>query len=148
MSLKNTISEQIKTLMKERQLEQVKVLRNVQAVIKQIEIDRQIELDDTGVLDILQKQIKQRQESLAIFEQNGRDDLANKERFEIDAISRFLPEALSDDEVQAIVADTITKLGATSMSDMGKVMSEVKAATAGRADPANISKMVKVALQA
>lgn len=148
MSLKTTINEQIKTLMKDRQLEKVKVLRNVQAVIKQIEIDRQIELDDTGVLDILQKQIKQRQESLTIFEQNGRDDLANKERFEIDIISQFLPQPLSSDELYAIVKDAIIKLDAKAMSDMGKVMNAVKSATVGRADPALISQIVKASLQA
>lgn len=148
MTLKNTITERIKELMKARSLEEVKILRNVQAVIKQIEIDRRIELQDTDVLEILQKQIKQRQESLDIFVANGRDDLANKERFEIDAISQFLPTQLSDDELQVIVKDTIANLNASGMGDMGKVMNAVKAATVGRADPANISKMVKSALQA
>ncbi len=148
MTLKNTITERIKELMKARSLEEVKILRNVQAVIKQIEIDRRVELQDTDVLEILQKQIKQRQESLDIFVANGRDDLANKERFEIDAISQFLPSQLGDDELQAIVKDTIASLNASGMGDMGKVMNAVKAATVGRADPANISKMVKSALQA
>ncbi len=148
MTLKNTITERIKELMKARSLEEVKILRNVQAVIKQIEIDRRVELQDTDVLEILQKQIKQRQESLDIFVANGRDDLANKERFEIDAISQFLPSQLGDDELQAIVKDTIASLNASGMGDMGKVMNAVKAATVGRADPTNISKMVKSALQA
>lgn len=148
MNLKTTITERIKELMKARSLEEVKILRNVQAVIKQIEIDRRVELQDADVLEILQKQIKQRQESLSIFVANGREDLANKERFEIDAISQFLPTPLSDDELQAIVKATITDLGATGMGDMGKVMNAVKAATVGRADPAAISQLVKSTLQA
>lgn len=148
MNLKTTIIERIKELMKARSLEEVKILRNVQAVIKQIEIDRRVELQDADVLEILQKQIKQRQESLSIFVANGREDLANKERFEIDAISQFLPTPLSDDELQAIVKATITDLGATGMGDMGKVMNAVKAATVGRADPAAISQLVKSSLQA
>lgn len=148
MNIKNIISERTKELMKARNLEEVKILRNVQAVIKQIEIDRQVELDDNAILDILQKQIKQRQESLGIFVANGRDDLADKERFEINTISQFLPAQLSDDELQAIVQNTIQKLDAKGMGDMGKVMNDVKSATVGRADPANISKFVKTALQA
>ena len=100
-SLKDTLTDQVKVAMKARELEKVKVLRNVQAVIKQIEIDRQVTLDDNAVLEILQKQVKQRQESLAIFTANGREDLAQKEQFEIDIISTFLPQAMSEDEVAA-----------------------------------------------
>lgn len=145
-SLKNTLTDTIKTAMKARELEKVKVLRNVQAVIKQIEIDRQIELDDAGVLEILQKQTKQRQESLAIFADNGREDLAQKERFEIDVISAFLPQAMSEAEVASLVEAEITNQGATSMQHMGSVMNALKAQTAGRADPALISKLVKAKL--
>lgn len=147
MSLKNAISEHIKTLMKARQLEEVKILRNVQAVIKQIEIDRQIVLSDIEILDILQKQIKQRQESLAIFVDNGRDDLANKERLEIETIHQFLPEPLADDELKTIITNTISELGASSISDMGKVVNAVKQRVAGRADPAIIAQFIKQALQ-
>ncbi len=146
MTLKDTLTDTIKTAMKARELEKVKILRNVQAVIKQIEIDRQVTLNDADVLDILQKQIKQRQESLTVFENNNRDDLAQKERFEIDVISTFLPEALSDSELADIVNSTIARLNATTMADMGKVMNDVKAQTVGRADPAVISRLVKLAL--
>ncbi|MFW2177988.1 MULTISPECIES: GatB/YqeY domain-containing protein [unclassified Moraxella] len=145
-ALKNTLTETVKTAMKARELEKVKVLRNVQAVIKQIEIDRQIELDDAGVLEILQKQTKQRQESLAIFTANGREDLAQKEQFEIDIISEFLPQAMSEDEVVVLVEAEIAKQGATGMQQMGSVMNALKAQTAGRADPALISKLVKAKL--
>lgn len=145
--LKQTLSDNIKTSMKARELERVKVLRNVQAVVKQIEIDRQTELDDAGVLEILQKQLKQRQESLGIFTENGRDDLASKEQFEIDIINEFMPKQMDEAEIAALVKAEIVEQGATSMRDMGSVMGVLKNKTAGRADPALISKLVKEALQ-
>lgn len=145
--LKQTLSDTIKTSMKARELERVKVLRNVQSVVKQIEIDRQTELDDAQVLEVLQKQLKQRQESLTIFTENGRDDLANKEQFEIDIINEFMPQQMSDDEISALVNAEIAEQGATSMREMGSVMGVLKTKTAGRADPALISKLVKDALQ-
>lgn len=145
--LKQTLSDSIKASMKARELERVKVLRNVQSVVKQIEIDRQTELDDAAVLEVLQKQLKQRQESLGIFTQNGRDDLAAKEQFEIDVINEFMPAQMDDDELAALVNAEIQAQGATSMRDMGSVMGVLKSKTAGRADPATISKLVKNALQ-
>jgi len=145
--LKQTLSDNIKVSMKARELERVKVLRNVQSVVKQIEIDRQTELDDAQVLEVLQKQLKQRQESLTIFTENGRDDLATKEQFEIDIINEFMPQQMNQDEIMALVNAEITEQGATSMRDMGSVMGVLKNKTAGRADPALISKMVKDALQ-
>ncbi|MEH6668180.1 GatB/YqeY domain-containing protein [Psychrobacter sp.] len=145
--LKQTLSDNIKVSMKARELERVKVLRNVQSVVKQIEIDRQTELDDAQVLEVLQKQLKQRQESLTIFTENGRDDLATKEQFEIDIINEFMPQQMNQDEIVALVNAEIAEQGATSMRDMGSVMGVLKNKTAGRADPALISKMVKDALQ-
>ena len=145
--LKNTLTEAVKTAMRARELEKVKVLRNVQAVVKQIEIDRQVELTDTDVLDILQKQLKQRQESLTIFTDNGREDLAEKEQFEIDIINEFMPQQMDDAELAALVNTEIAEQGATSMRDMGKVMGVLKAKTTGKADPAIVSKLVKQALQ-
>lgn len=145
-TIKDTLTDVVKTSMKARELEKVKVLRSVQAVIKQIEIDRQITLDDAGVLDILQKQTKQRQESLAIFAANGREDLAQKEQFEIDVISQFLPQPMSEAEIANLVAAEIAEQGATSMQQMGAVMNALKVKTAGRADPALFSKLVKATL--
>ena len=139
-TIKDTLTDVVKTSMKARELEKVKVLRSVQAVIKQIEIDRQLTLDDAGVLDILQKQTKQRQESLAIFAANGREDLAQKEQFEIDVISQFLPQPMSEAEIANLVAAEIAEQGATSMQQMGAVMNALKVKTAGRADSALISK--------
>ena len=145
--LKQTLTDTIIVSMKAREIERVKVLRNVQAVIKQIEIDRQTELDDAEVLEILQKQLKQRHESLTIFTENGRDDLANKEQFEIDIINEYMPKQMDDAELAALVNAEIAQQGATSMRDMGRVMGILKTKTAGRADPALISKLLKDALQ-
>lgn len=146
MSLKYTLTEAVKTAMKAREMDTVKVLRNVQAALKKIEIDSQIELDDKAVLEQLQKQIKQRQESLTIYQANGREDLAQKEQFEINVIEQFLPAQLSDDELTAIITATISETGAAGMKDMGKVMNVVKEKTVGQADPAVISGLVKKAL--
>ena len=145
--IKQTLTDTIKVSMKAREIERVKVLRNVQAVIKQIEIDRRIELDDAEVLEILQKQLKQRHESLTIFTEKGRDDLATKEQFEIDIINEYMPKQMDEAEITALVNAEIAEQGATSMRDMGSVMGILKTKTAGRADPALISKLVKDALQ-
>ena len=145
-ALKDRITEQVKTSMKARELEKVKVLRNIQSVIKQIEIDRKIDLDDAGVLEILQQQLKQRQESLKVFQDNGREDLAQKEQFEINIIDEFMPQQMSESELAELINQEIAAQGASSMQDMGKVMGALKTKTAGRADPAVMSQLVKKAL--
>ncbi len=145
--LKQHLADTIITSMKAREIERVKVLRNVQSVIKQIEIDRRVDLDDADVLEVLQKQLKQRQESLTIFTENNRDDLATKEQFEIDIINEFMPKQMDDTEIAALVNAEIAEQGATSMRDMGNVMGALKRKTSGRADPAIISKLVRDALQ-
>lgn len=147
-SLKSALTEAVKNAMKAKEMDKVKVLRNVQAAIKQIEIDEQVELDDKAVLAILQKQIKQRQESLQIYQTNGREDLAAQESFEIQIISQFLPAQLDESALNDIIAATISQLNADGMKDMGKVMNAVKEQTVGQADPAVISALVKKALTA
>lgn len=148
MTLKDSLTQTIKSSMKAREVEVVKILRNVQAAIKKVEIDTQTTLDDNAVLELLQKQIKQRQESLDIYEANGRDDLAAKEKFEIEVIGQFLPAQLNEAALNDIIAATITELEANSMKDMGRVMNAVKEKTVGQADPAIISGLVKKALTA
>lgn len=148
MTLKDSLTQTIKSSMKAREMEVVKILRNVQAAIKKVEIDTQTTLDDNAVLELLQKQIKQRQESLDIYQANGRDDLAAKEKFEIEVIGQFLPAQLDEAALNDIIAATITELGANSMKDMGRVMNAVKEKTVGQADPAIISGLVKKALTA
>ena len=146
--LQNTITEAVKTAMKARQMDQVKVLRNLQAAIKQVQIDGGKDLKNADILQILQKQVKQRNESLAIYQKNGRDDLAQKEQFEVNVISSFLPTPLSDHDILIIVTETVAKLGASGMKDMGQVMSVVKEQTLGLADPAVVSGVVKKVLTA
>mgnify|MGYP003602029377 CR=1 FL=1 len=148
MTLKNSLTEAVKSAMKAREMEVVKILRNVQAAIKKVEIDSQTELDDTAVLELLQKQIKQRQESLDIYQANGREDLAAKEQLEIEVISQFLPPQLDEAALKDLISATIIELSASSMKDMGRVMNAVKEKTVGRADPAAISVFVKQALSA
>ena len=148
MTLKNSLTEAVKSAMKAHEMEVVKILRNVQAAIKKVEIDSQTELDDTAVLELLQKQIKQRQESLDIYQANGREDLAAKEQLEIEVISQFLPPQLDEAALKDLISATITELSASSMKDMGRVMNAVKEKTVGRADPAVISVLVKQALSA
>lgn len=148
MTLKNSLTEAVKSAMKAREMEVVKILRNVQAAIKKVEIDSQTELDDTAVLELLQKQIKQRQESLDIYQANGREDLAAKEQLEIEVISQFLPPQLDEAALKDLISATIIELSASSMKDMGRVMNAVKEKTVGRADPAAISVLVKQALSA
>lgn len=141
--MKTRIMAELKTAMKAREMGIVGVLRSLQAAIKQIEIDKQTELDDAGVMEVLQKQIKQRQESLKIYTDNDRADLADKEQSELDVLMTFMPEQLSDDALLEMVNAEIATQGASSMKDMGKVMNALKAKVAGQADPAVISKLVK-----
>lgn len=143
MSIKESIQAELKTAMKAKEKNTVTVIRSVQAAIKKIEIDTQIELTDEQILDVLQKQIKQRKESLKIYTENDRADLAEKEQAEIDVLTGFMPEPLSVDELSALVEQQIKALEATSMKDMGKVMASLKEKVAGRAEPSDVSKLVK-----
>jgi uncharacterized protein YqeY len=127
-------------------MDKLTVIRGLQAAIKQIEVDERIELDDNQVLAVIEKQIKQRKESVKAFEGAGREDLASKEQAEIEVLSQFLPEAMSEDELDSLIAQTIEAQGATSMKDMGKVMNSLRPIIAGRADPAQVSAKIKAKL--
>lgn len=145
-TLKNQITDVLKATMRAKEMGKLTVIRGLQAAIKQIEIDERIELDDTQVLAVIEKQIKQRKESVKAFEGAGREDLASKEQAEIELLSQFLPEAMSEDELDSLIAQTITAQGATSMKDMGKVMNSLRPIIAGRADPAQVSAKIKAKL--
>ncbi len=144
--LKSQITERLKSVMRERDMDTIAVIRSVQAAIKQIEVDTREELDDARVLAVLEKQIKQRKESIAAFTGAGRDDLAAKEQFEIGVISQFLPSALSDEELGQLIAQEINAQGATTIRDMGKVMNSLRPKIAGRADAAAVSAIIKARL--
>ena len=145
--LKSAISEATKVAMKQRDKARVAVLRMVNAEIKRVEVDqRGVELDDNGVLDVLNRMLKQRKDALQQFSEAGRQDLADQERFEIDVIAGFMPAQLSEEELEALLGETIARLGATSMQDMGKVMGALREPLKGRADMGAVSARVKALL--
>ncbi|ENW95865.1 GatB/YqeY domain-containing protein [Acinetobacter sp. NIPH 1852] len=146
MTLKNQITDVLKTFMRAKDMASVTVIRGLQAAIKQIEVDERIELDDAQVLAVIEKQIKQRKESIKAFSGAGRDDLASKEQAEIEVLSQFLPEAMTEEELDSLIEQTIAAQGATSMKDMGKVMNSLRPIIAGRADPAQVSSKIKAKL--
>lgn len=121
-------------------------LRLISAAVKQIEVDERIEVDNERMLVILDKMSKQRKESIAQFEKANRDDLVAQEQFELDVIAKYLPEPLTDDEIDALISDAIKSTGAEKMSDMGKVMAILKPKLQGRADMAQVSARIKAQL--
>ena len=147
-SLKNQITEDMKSAMKAGEKDRLKVVRLILAAIKQVEVDKRIELDDAAVLSVLDKMVKQRRDSVEQFDKGGRADLAAIERAEIEVLETYLPEQLSADELAAMVDEAIAATGAESMRDMGKVMGQIKAKAAGRADMGAVSATVKERLNA
>ncbi|WP_374665019.1 GatB/YqeY domain-containing protein [Acinetobacter sp.] len=145
-TLKNQITEVLKAAMRAKEMDKLTVIRSLQAAIKQIEVDERIELDDKQVLAVIEKQIKQRKESIKAFSGAGREDLASKEQAELEVLSQFLPEAMTEEELDSIIAQTIAAQEATSMKDMGKVMNSLRPLIAGRADPSQVSVKIKAKL--
>lgn len=143
MSLKNQIQEDVKTAMRAREKERLMVLRLITAAIKQREVDERIELDDEQVLLVLDKMVKQRRESLEQYEKAAREDLAAQERFELELIQAFLPEPLSETELNDLIRSAIAESGASSIRDMGKVMDALRPSVQGRADMKLVSQAVK-----
>lgn len=148
MTLKAQILDDIKSAMRARDQKRLTALRLISSAIKQIEVDKRIEVDDQIVLTILDKMVKQRRESLEQYESAGRDDLAAQETFELELISVYLPEALSDDEVAALIKQAVADTGASSIRDMGAVMNKLRAEVQGRADMKAVSSAVKALLGA
>jgi hypothetical protein len=145
-ALKARITEDMKTAMRAKDKERLATIRLIQAGIKQKEVDERIELDDSQVLAVLEKMLKQRRDSIEQYTQGGRDDLAAKEQAEIDVIQEYMPEALSEDELQAIIDEAISSTGAETMKDMGKVMGIIKPRVQGRADMGALSGKIKARL--
>ena len=148
MSLKSQITEDMKSAMKAGEKDRLKVVRLVLAAIKQVEIDKRTELDDAAVLAVLTKMVKQRRDSVEQFKKGDREDLAKIERDEIAILDTYLPEQLSADELAAMVDEVIQSTGAEGIRDMGKVMGQIKAKAAGRADMGAVSATVKERLSA
>jgi uncharacterized protein YqeY len=148
MSLKGQITEDMKSAMKAGDKDRLKVVRLILAAIKQVEVDTREELDDAAVLAAITKMVKQRRDSVEQFEKGNREDLAAIERAEIVVLEGYLPEQLSGDEIAALVDEVIQSTGATSIRDMGKVMGQIKAKAAGRADMGAVSAVIKERLNA
>jgi uncharacterized protein YqeY len=141
--LSNRINDDVKAAMKAKDKPRLGVLRLITAAIKQREVDEQITLDDNQVLAVLEKMVKQRKDSIAQYEKAGRDELAQQEALEIGIIQDYLPEQMSDDEIDALITEAISSTGAASMKDMGKVMGMLKPRLAGRADMGKVSQIIK-----
>ncbi|MDM0059407.1 GatB/YqeY domain-containing protein [Variovorax fucosicus] len=146
MSLKEQITEDMKTAMRAKDSERLGTIRLLLAALKQKEVDERIELDDAMVVAIVDKLVKQRKDSVTAFTQGGRADLADKEAAEIKVLEVYLPQRLGADEVAAEVKTIVAELGAKGPGDMGKVMGAVKAKLAGKADMGQVSAAVKAAL--
>jgi uncharacterized protein YqeY len=142
-SLSARINDDVKAAMKAKDKARLGVLRLITAAIKQREVDERITLNDEQVLAVLEKMIKQRKDSITQYEKAGRDELAQQEAFEIGIIQDYMPEQLSDDEIDALIAEAISSSGAESMKDMGKVMGLLKPKLAGRADMGKVSQIIK-----
>ena len=141
--LKKQIQDAVISAMKSGDKERLKVIRLMTSSMKQIEVDERVELDDARVIAILDKMVKQRRESISQFKTAGRDDLVKQESLEIDIIQEFLPQALSEEEIDTIVNQAIEQTGASSIKDMGKVMGLVKPQIIGRADMGEVSGRIK-----
>jgi uncharacterized protein YqeY len=143
MPLKDRITEDMKTAMRAGEKERLATIRLILAAIKQREVDERITLDDSQVVAAVEKMIKQRKESISQFQAGGRADLVAKEAAEMAILQTYLPEQLSDAELDALIAEAIASTGAASIKDMGKVMGAVKAKAQGRADMGAVSARIK-----
>ncbi|MEW6294187.1 MAG: GatB/YqeY domain-containing protein [Pseudomonadota bacterium] len=146
MSLKDRITEDMKSAMKAKDTARLGAIRLLLAAIKQKEVDERIQLDDAQVIAVIEKMLKQRKDSITQYEAAKRQDLADAEKFEAEVLSAYMPQALGADEVAAIVAKAVADSGAKIPADMGKVMALVKPQIAGRADMGEVSKLVKAKL--
>jgi len=143
MPLRDQVNEDMKSAMKAREADKLAAIRLLLAAMKQREVDERITLDDAGVVAVVKKMIKQRKDSIAQYEKAARQDLADKEKYEISVIEKYLPQQLSQAEIDGIIAEAIASTGAKGAADMGKVMGVVKPKLAGRADMGKVSGLVK-----
>lgn len=147
MSIKSSILEELKSAMKQKKADRLRVLRSLKAKILEKEISErkggESELSDEQIVEVLMKAAKQRKESIEQFEEGGRDDLVQKEKMELEIIEEFLPEMMDEDEVRSAVQAQIEKLGATGMQDMGKVMGVMMGKLKGKAEGSLVSRIVK-----
>ena len=148
MSLKQQITEDMKTAMRAGDSKRRDAIRLLLAAIKQREVDERIELDDAAVVAAIEKMLKQRRDSISQYEAAQRQDLADAEKYEVGVLQAYMPQALSEAEVESAVAEAIAASGAQGQSDMGKVMAVLKPKLAGRADMGKVSALIKTRLAA
>ncbi|WP_293761012.1 GatB/YqeY domain-containing protein [uncultured Aquitalea sp.] len=148
MSLKARITEDMKSAMKAKETERLAAIRLLLAALKQKEVDERIELDDAGVVSVIDKMLKQRRDSITQYEAAQRQDLADKEKAEMVVLMAYMPQQLSEAEIDELVAKAVTDSGAASMQDMGKVMGLLRPQLAGRADMGVVSARIKAKLSA
>ena len=148
MSLKARITEDMKTAMRAKDSARLGAVRLLQAAIKQREVDEQIELDDTQVIEAIEKMLTQRRDSISQYEAANRQDLADVEKYEVSVLQEYLPQALTDSEIDALLLQVIQNTGASGIKDMGKVMAAVKPLVVGRADMGKLSGLIKARLSA
>jgi len=148
MSLRAQISEDMKAAMRAKETSRLSAIRLLLAAIKQREVDERKELDDIEIVGVVEKMIKQRRESISQYEKASRADLVEVEQFELEVLQAYMPQQLSDAEIDAAVAAALAASGAQGMRDMGKVMAILKPQLAGRADMSAVSTMVKARLGA
>ena len=146
MSLKARITEDMKTAMRAKDAARLGAVRLLLAAIKQREVDERIELDDTQIIAVIDKMLKQRRDSITQFEAAGRQELADIEKFEIGILQAYMPQAASAGEIDSLIIQAITSTGAAGIKDMGKVMAILKTQLAGRADMAQVSTHIKAKL--
>lgn len=143
MSIRQTISDDMKTFMRAKDSARLGAIRLLQAAIKQKEVDERIELNDDQIFSVIQKMLKQRKDSIEAYQKASRQDLIDQEQLEIEVLSKYMPEPLSEEEINQYIEEAIMTTAASDMKDMGKVVGILKSKVAGRADMAEVSKLVR-----
>lgn len=146
MSLRLQIADDMKSAMRAKDVPRLSAIRLLMAAMKQREVDERIELSDDQVISVIEKMLKQRRDSISQYESAGRQDLADVEKFEVSVLQAYLPQPLSESEIEALIVAAIGASGASGVKDMGKVMAIVKPQMAGRADMGKISALIKAKL--
>ena len=146
MSLKEKINEDMKSAMRSKDVALLGTIRLILAAIKQKEVDERILVDDSSVISIIEKMLKQRNDSIEAFKKANRTDLVEKEEFEVSVLKNYMPEQMNAEEVEKIIQEVIKKIGASSMKEMGPVMAQAKEILSGKANMAEVSKIIKAKL--
>ena len=146
MSLKEKINDDMKSAMRSKDVALLGTIRLIQAAIKQKEVDERILVDDNTVISIIEKMLKQRNDSIEAFKKANRTDLVDKEEFEVSVLKNYMPEQMNVEEVEKIIQEVIKKIGASSMKEMGPVMAQAKEILSGKANMAEVSKIIKAKL--